>query len=77
VSDAPEPLRVWAVRRVGNGRIVTAPAFNPELARMYVLRNPRPRRYEVVYADLIPTDWAPEETPDARLARILKEQHHG
>lgn len=55
------PLRVWAVRRKGSGRIVTAPAFNPYLARAYVLHSSRPRRYEVVHADLTPTDWTPEE----------------
>lgn len=57
---APEALRMWAVRRKGNGRIVSSPAFNPYMARMQVLRSPRPHRYEVVYVDLIPTEWQPE-----------------
>lgn len=69
----PEPQRVWAVRRKATGRIVTAPAANPYLARMHVLTSSRPRRYEVVYADLIPTDWAPEETTREYLDRLLKE----
>lgn len=72
--SAPEPLRVWAVRRKSTGRIVTAPAANPYIARMHVLTSSRPRSYEVVYADLIPTDWAPEETVIDRVDRLLKEK---
>lgn len=58
---ALNPMAVWAVRRKGNGRVVTSPAANPHMARAFIASSAHPDRYEVVRADLIPTDWTPEE----------------
>lgn len=52
----PEPVRVWAVRRKGNGKVVTRPSHNPWVVLAEVARRGH-HRYEIVHADLVPTEW--------------------
>lgn len=59
----PAAVRVWALRRKGNGKIVTAPAANLWIIRAEVARRGH-HRYEVVHADLVPTDWKDGEGHD-------------
>lgn len=58
--EKPDAVRVWAVRRKGNGHIVTAPVHNPWLAKAQVAQRGH-QRYELVHADLVPTRWEPGE----------------